>query len=52
MHHFPTTAAQVEVTYRPERDTAQFRPSSGRSHRSERGVTHRVRRHWHHDQAA
>jgi hypothetical protein len=52
MHHFPTTAAQVEVTYRPERDTAQFHPSGGRSHRSERGVTRRVRRQWHHDQAA
>ena len=52
MHHFPTTAAQVEVTYRPERDTAQFLQSGGRSPRSERGVTRRVRRHWHRDQAA
>jgi hypothetical protein len=52
MHNFPTTAAEVEDAYRRERSAAQFRRLGGRSRRSNRSVTGRVRWHRRRDQAA
>jgi hypothetical protein len=52
MEHYPTTAAEVEDGYRRARTAAQLRAAGGRSRRSGRGLTSRVRWHRRRDEVA